>query len=108
MKTANFLLVCAFALGGASALAQSSSAPEPSAAMGLTYRSAFEGYRSFKDEPVGSWREANDTVGRIGGWREYAKEARPQQPAVPASAGSAAPAPGRPTQPETQGGHGKH
>lgn len=24
-----------------------------------------------------SWREANDTVGRIGGWRSYAREAQP-------------------------------
>lgn len=31
------------------------------------YRSAFAGYRNFKDEPVGSWREANDAMGRLGG-----------------------------------------
>lgn len=31
-------------------------------------------YRPYRDEPVASWREANDTVGRIGGWKTYAKE----------------------------------
>lgn len=41
-----------------------------------TYRSAFEGFRRFADQPVGSWREANDTVGRVGGWRAYAREAQ--------------------------------
>ncbi|MBC7938909.1 MAG: hypothetical protein H7Z19_03950 [Chitinophagaceae bacterium] len=42
---------------------------------GSTYRSAFEGFRPFADQPVGSWRDANDTVGRVGGWRAYAREA---------------------------------
>lgn len=41
-----------------------------------TYRSAFDGFRRFTDQPVGSWREANDTVGRVGGWRAYAREAQ--------------------------------
>ena len=40
------------------------------------YRSAFDGYRNHADQPVGSWREANDRVGRIGGWRAYAREAQ--------------------------------
>jgi hypothetical protein len=35
--------------------------------------------RPGEDPPVG-WREANDTVARIGGWRAYAREA--QQPSV--------------------------
>jgi len=32
--------------------------------------------RAPADKPV-SWREANDTVARIGGWRVYARESRP-------------------------------
>ncbi len=48
----------------------------------VTYRSAFAGYRPNVEEKVGSWRDANDSVGRIGGWRVYAKEARePEAPA---------------------------
>ena len=55
----------------------------------VSYNSAFTQYRSLgNDKPI-SWREANDTVTRIGGWRVYAREA--QQPdstpaATPASA----------------------
>ena len=51
------------------------------------YRSAFEGYQSYTDEKTINWKEANDTTRRIGGWREYAKEASQAQ----ASAGSAKP-----------------
>lgn len=46
------------------------------------YRSAFSGYRAISDEPAASWREANDLVARIGGWRVYARES--QQPAAAA------------------------
>lgn len=46
------------------------SAPVPAA----IYRSAFGGYRPLGEEAVGNWRSANDQVGRIGGWREYARE----------------------------------
>lgn len=40
--------------------------------------------RAPADKPV-SWREANDTVARIGGWRVYARESRPPDtaPAAP-------------------------
>lgn len=44
------------------------------------YPSALEGYQPFSDEKIIPWREANDNVGRIGGWREYARETRPTQP----------------------------
>ncbi len=47
-------------------------APVPDAAP-----SAFSTYRPFADAPPTDWRGANDQVGRIGGWRAYAKEARP-------------------------------
>lgn len=68
----------------ASALAQatpgeSTTPPTPT----LQYRSVLEQYRGFKDQPVTSWAEVNDTVGKIGGWRIYAKEAR--QPDPPAA-----------------------
>ncbi|HKO89229.1 MAG TPA: hypothetical protein VJU83_12035 [Burkholderiales bacterium] len=39
-----------------------------------TYQSAFQAYRPFKEDQVG-WREANEEVDRIGGWKAYAKEA---------------------------------
>jgi hypothetical protein len=40
----------------------------------LVHRSSLSSYRSAHDVRVGSWREANDTVTRIGGWRVYTRE----------------------------------
>jgi len=80
-----------------------------------THKSALSGYRPAGEVKVGSWREANDAVARIGGWRAYAREAS-QPEATPASA--AAPAPGAtpaaapasaPVRPAgDHGQHGKH
>lgn len=68
------------------AVAPVSAAPPASAASaasasGMGYRSAFEGYRAFKDQPVQPWREANDLVGQIGGWQAYAREGQGGPPA---------------------------
>ena len=41
----------------------------------VRFSSAFAPYRRMSETPVGSWREANDTVTQIGGWRAYAREA---------------------------------
>ena len=51
----------------ASPISQGQSAPN-------SYRSAFERYRPFREDQAG-WREANEEVERIGGWKAYAKEA---------------------------------
>jgi len=59
----------------------------------VTHRSALANYRRLgEDKPV-PWKEANETVTRIGGWRTYTREA--QQPDPPASA-------------PAQGGHHQH
>lgn len=75
------------------AVAPAQAAPPASAsnASATGYRSAFEGYRPFKDQPVQSWREANDLVGRIGGWQAYAREGQGGPPAgsVPGASGPA-------------------
>ncbi len=47
----------------------------------LSYTSVLGGYQVYIDEPVQSWRETNDRVGRIGGWRAYAREIRTGKPA---------------------------
>lgn len=80
----------------------------------VIYRSAFQGYRAHADTEVGPWVEANDTVGRIGGWRVYAKEAATPEAAAPAAQAPAARASG-PTRslpdakPPASGHHGhKH
>lgn len=69
----------------AARLAPAAAVPVPRAASS----SAFEGYKRFDDQPVGSWRDANDTVGRLGGWQAYAREAQGHG----ASADSASPLP---------------
>ena len=49
------------------------------------YRSAWAGYQPWRDGAVGDWRQANDEVARIGGWRVYAREPAPAaESAVPA------------------------
>jgi hypothetical protein len=47
----------------------------------VTHASALAQYRKLTEEPVISWREANETVSRIGGWRSYAREAAAPDPA---------------------------
>jgi hypothetical protein len=63
----------------------------------LVYRSALTGYPRMAQPPAMGWREANDNVTRIGGWRAYAREA--QQPPASAPAASA---------PPPHAGHGAH
>jgi hypothetical protein len=46
----------------------------------LHYASPLAAYRNFAEQPVGSWREANDHVGRVGGWRTYAGEMQEATP----------------------------
>ena len=47
----------------------------------LSYSSVFKNYHGYREEAAASWLEANDTVGRIGGWRAYLEEAfQPDQP----------------------------
>jgi hypothetical protein len=62
----------------------------------VIHRSAIASHRSAADQPVGSWREANETVNRIGGWRTYAKER-----AVDANSTA-------PTTPSSHEGHAGH
>ena len=58
----------------------------------LVYRSALANYRKLAAEsPPVAWRDANDTVERVGGWRALAREANAPEPA--ASAPTPAPAP---------------
>lgn len=52
----------------------------------LRYESALASFRRWTDNKPVSWREANDTVARIGGWRTYAREAQPTDAVPPAAA----------------------
>jgi hypothetical protein len=78
-------VACAAAAAGAQTPAKPSGeragAPPP-------YRSAYEGYRPYVEEPAAPWREVNDTVGRVAGHagvlRAEAADA-PTTPATPAT-----------------------
>ena len=48
-------------------------------------KSAFAGYKAFTDEPVSNWKAANETVAKVGGWREYARQAQQPDPAPTAT-----------------------
>jgi hypothetical protein len=82
------------------AQAQSSSTPRPdpldpkAQVPSVRYESAFAKFRRIGDDKPVAWREANDAVARIGGWRVYAREAQQPEPAAAAkqAAPSAAPA----------------
>ena len=54
-------------------------APDPTNATAVipatTYRSPFADYRPLGEDNNTAWKDANDTVGKIGGWRAYAREA---------------------------------
>ena len=66
----------------------------------MAYRSVFEGYQPYNAEKIVPWKESNDTVGKVGGWRAYAQEAQGLQApraAQPAPAGAVDP----------HAGHGK-
>ena len=89
------------------ASAQSRADPADPAAhvSAATYRSLFADYRAIGDETVGDWRAANDEVGRIGGWREYAREAQAPEGTRTAPGRS----PSKPAPSATpQGAHGGH
>lgn len=55
----------------------------------LTYRSSLNNFRVSGDDKPVSWKEANDTAARIGGWRAYAREVRAPAPATSAPAAGA-------------------
>lgn len=71
------------ALSASVALAQENSA---AAAPKLKYRSVFNQYQAYSEQPVAPWRETNDAVEKIGGWRVYAREARQPDAADKATA----------------------
>lgn len=86
----------ALGLAVTAALAAPAAGAQPAAQASTpttSFRSALEGYQSFSDQQVAPWREMNDTVGRIGGWRSYAREAqegaKPSQGPAPTQAAPA-------------------
>lgn len=122
MPCAQASLLCTLLLAAqAQAQAPSTSRPDPLDASAqvpaVRYASPFAQFRRLGDDKPVAWREANDAVARIGGWRVYAREAQQpdpataQSPAAPAlaPAAQAAPAPvAAPTAKPMPPGHSGH
>ena len=89
MEKAVLLVLSALAGGAAMAQQAEGTAPRESAtkAPGLTYRSAFEDYRPFRDQQLAPWREVNDDVARVGGHLGILKSSQKPQDGKPAPAG---------------------
>lgn len=64
-----------------------------------SYVSPFANYRPFAHDGPAPWRGVNDEVGRIGGWKAYAREVFEAQKSAPGAGEDAA----RPASP-AQGG----
>lgn len=74
----------------------------------VVYESSLANYRVYSDDKLMSWKETNDKVGRIGGWRAYAKEAQAPEPAAgstPPNADKSAPADSAKPMQGRSGGH---
>jgi len=97
-RAAHFALLTVSLLAALPAQAQpaaTAARPDPldptASVAALGYESSFARYRRLDDEKPASWRDANDTVTRIGGWRAYAREAQGSDPApAPAPAPASA------------------
>jgi hypothetical protein len=82
------LLLCAALAAAALTAAAQTKRPDPldarAAVPPATHRSALAGYRSAASTPATTigWKQANDEVARIGGWRAYAREAAASAPAA--------------------------
>ncbi len=97
MPRTNFrwLLPAACAVVSAASLAQGApAAPLPidpldakAQVPAYVYRSALTAYRRQADAAPVPWGEANERVGKIGGWRAYAREANMPDPAENPPAG---------------------
>ena len=80
------LLTCFYS---GNAFTQSEIKPEVSKAekpIELVYESSFQNYQRYSASDVQAWKQANDTVKDIGGWREYAKEIAQDPDTKPSSA----------------------
>jgi len=63
--------LCASAVWAPAAHAAEPQAAEPAAS------APFKRYQGWRDEPLQDWRQANERVGEIGGWRTYLRESQP-------------------------------
>jgi hypothetical protein len=83
-------ILCAALCAAAIAAAAQAPRPDPldhrAAVPPASYRSALTSYRNAASAAASAigWKQANDEVARIGGWRAYARESAASAPATPA------------------------
>ena len=70
----------------------------------VTYESPFANYRPLSNQKITAWKESIDNVGRIGGWRAYAKEAEAPGPVGEPASGTSS----NPAAKPVRGGHDGH
>ena len=61
----------------------------------VQYKSSFEGYKRFAEEPLASWKATNELVHKLGGWAAFARDKVPDvqpAPTEPAKKPASAPA----------------
>ena len=107
----------ALSLSGAS-IAAPDPTDEKNTVPPVLYQSPFRDYKPLGEDKAIPWKAANDEVGRIGGWRAYAKEAQDAAASVNSAAPAAAakatlppvkPAMESPAKPKPgHEGHGQH
>ena len=86
---------------------QAAGATPASIPVPLKFDSVLASYTPMTDQKLGSWREANDTVARIGGWRAYLKESQTPDAAMPRTTNlPVAPVPVVPSKASPHVGHG--
>lgn len=123
-KSLHWLLPAAFAVAISATQAQNLHHPQRTVAASnpldataavppLVYRSTLSTYRRLGDDKPVPWREANDNVARIGGWRAYAREAsEPLLTERDSPAATSAPLPASPAASPSKtpmpAGHGRH
>lgn len=103
------LLLATASLAHAQGAAGRSERPDPldpqARVPAVGHASALAGYRPLGEDKRLSWKQANETVNRIGGWRSYAREAQQPEPAASAAAPRALPAPASSATPARGGAH---
>jgi hypothetical protein len=88
--------------------AAASPASASASAPTLRYRSSFDGQARTEDPKAVPWREANRLVGRIGGWKAYAREAQGSSAADAPPSPGAAPGPGSAPSAPADNSHQRH
>jgi hypothetical protein len=82
MNKSTFAAAACIAVSSISMPAKAHPADAKAVVPQATYKSPFADYKRLGEDKPQSWRDANDTVTRIGGWKAYLREAQ-EAPVAP-------------------------